>query len=609
MEDKYCEDLDKKVGLLHRIKWDRIVLDEAHNMKNHKTKTAKACHALQGTHIWAVSGTPFHNDVDEAYSYFKLLRLPHTENWKQFKSYYLSNERENLNATLEKIMLRRDYKDKIFKRSIADIPRPNYLTLAVTMEKPEAALYHWVKAYYKKKMDALKNDKSLSEDERKKRYLAMLQRIRQMTSHWCLILDVIGSGSIENVALIIKHYCPKLSKQQLKPMLKHILSLANKSEKAATVFQEKLKAEQERVKELRDQWNKIGRKLPKALEKKEINNDTKAHFSIKEWNQELRFPLLHSAKTRVVVEEIQKRISEDPGRKFLVFTQWREMIRILVRIFTEKGWGCETYHGGMSQRARLKAIDRFKTEPSRSIFVMSMRAGGEGLDLQVASCVINVDLWFNWAKELQAYMRIYRIGQTRQTDIIRIALAGTYDVNLLEMQQRKLIGIDEAMVSGSKHGKGETINDLIDLLEKDPGQHVSADAFLNENLYKAVTKGDRRAINEAAKTVPGVEDFDGLVDDEEDEEQDSDDENDDEGDPQADGLAPQIGANLFRELYGNQFQSSGELLDDPGSKSQESDIDLDDINDGICGNEDEERAIEDGSDREVDDLLEGFESF
>lgn len=61
-------------GLLHRIKWFRIVLDESQAIKNHKSLTARACIALSAKHHWAISGTPLQNGIDEFYSIFKFIR-------------------------------------------------------------------------------------------------------------------------------------------------------------------------------------------------------------------------------------------------------------------------------------------------------------------------------------------------------------------------------------------------------------------------------------------------------------------------------------------------------------------------------------------------------
>lgn len=61
-------------GLLHRIKWHRVVLDEASAVKNHRSLTSVSCRALEAKHYWAISGTPIQNNIKEFYPYFKFIR-------------------------------------------------------------------------------------------------------------------------------------------------------------------------------------------------------------------------------------------------------------------------------------------------------------------------------------------------------------------------------------------------------------------------------------------------------------------------------------------------------------------------------------------------------
>jgi SNF2 family DNA or RNA helicase len=68
----------KHKGILHQIKWYRIVLDEAQAIKNHKSLTAVSCCALSSKHRWAISGTPLQNGIEEFYSLFKFIKGEHS---------------------------------------------------------------------------------------------------------------------------------------------------------------------------------------------------------------------------------------------------------------------------------------------------------------------------------------------------------------------------------------------------------------------------------------------------------------------------------------------------------------------------------------------------
>lgn len=132
--------------------------------------------------------------------------------------------------------------------------------------------------------------------------------------------------------------------------------------------------------------------------------------------------VLPSAKTLAVKAQIQNWVEEDSEAKIIVFTQFRPMIRILARIMQEQGWGWSQFHGGMSFAARDKALKDFAEKKETKVLLASLKAGGVGLNLTMASKVIIIDLWWNESVEQQAFCRCFRIGQTRPVDICRIGM-------------------------------------------------------------------------------------------------------------------------------------------------------------------------------------------
>lgn len=100
-------------GVLHRMQFYRIVLDEAQAIKNYKSRTSIACRALMAEHRWALSGTPILNDLSEMYPYFKFLGVPHTGSFKIFKHNYCDSSNpehmERLLLRLNQFMIRRTH--------------------------------------------------------------------------------------------------------------------------------------------------------------------------------------------------------------------------------------------------------------------------------------------------------------------------------------------------------------------------------------------------------------------------------------------------------------------------------------------------------------------
>jgi SNF2 family DNA or RNA helicase len=132
--------------------------------------------------------------------------------------------------------------------------------------------------------------------------------------------------------------------------------------------------------------------------------------------------ILPSAKTLAVKAQIQNWVAEDPEAKIIIFTQFRPMIRILGRMMQEEGWGWSQFHGAMSFAARDRALLDFANKPDIKVLLASLKAGGVGLNLTMASKVIIIDLWWNECVEQQAFCRCFRIGQTRPVDICRIGM-------------------------------------------------------------------------------------------------------------------------------------------------------------------------------------------
>jgi len=91
----------------------------------------------------------------------------------------------------------------------------------------------------------------------------------------------------------------------------------------------------------------------------------------------------------------------------------------------------------MSLGARDKAISTFAEDPNSKIMLASLRCGGLGLNLTMASKVIMIDPWWNSASEQQAFCRVFRIGQEEATFMSRLCVKNTIDQRLINMQQRK----------------------------------------------------------------------------------------------------------------------------------------------------------------------------
>ena len=145
----------------------------------------------------------------------------------------------------------------------------------------------------------------------------------------------------------------------------------------------------------------------------------------------------------------------DAGAKALVFTQYRQMGELLSEhLPAEVGVAAPFLHGGLDQGARDRLVDDFQTAEGPAILLVSLRAGGTGLNLTGASHVVHYDRWWNPAVEDQATDRAHRIGQTQTVHVHKLVTAGTLEERVDELLARKR-AIAEAVVGSGEDWLGE----------------------------------------------------------------------------------------------------------------------------------------------------------
>ena len=154
-----------------------------------------------------------------------------------------------------------------------------------------------------------------------------------------------------------------------------------------------------------------------------------------------------SGKARLLMVLLGEIISG--GEKVLVFSQYVETLDCLDRMITaELGEAPLLYHGGMNQKTRAGVIERFQNDPAARILLISLKAGGLGLNLTAASRVIHYDLWYNPAVENQATDRAFRIGQKCNVFVHRFITKNSFEEKIDEMITSKKELAEMTVASG-----------------------------------------------------------------------------------------------------------------------------------------------------------------
>jgi superfamily II DNA or RNA helicase len=140
-----------------------------------------------------------------------------------------------------------------------------------------------------------------------------------------------------------------------------------------------------------------------------------------------------SAKFEVLVPMLEELLNE--GHKALVFSQFTSLLALLKLRLDKKNLTYEYLDG--STKDREARVERFQQDPDCKLFLISLKAGGTGLNLTGADYVFLLDPWWNPAVEAQAIDRTHRIGQTRPVFAYRLVARGTVEEKVLELQQSK----------------------------------------------------------------------------------------------------------------------------------------------------------------------------
>jgi SNF2 family DNA or RNA helicase len=158
-----------------------------------------------------------------------------------------------------------------------------------------------------------------------------------------------------------------------------------------------------------------------------------------------------SAKLDVLVPELCT--LRDNGQKALVFSQFRALLDLTRPHLEAEGIGCAQLDG--TTKDREATVARFQTDPGCSVLLVSLKAGGVGLNLTAAEYVFLLDPWWNPAAEAQAIDRAHRLGQTRAVFAYRLIARDTVEERIAELQQRKRL-LAESVIRGD----GAPLKDL-----------------------------------------------------------------------------------------------------------------------------------------------------
>jgi len=170
-----------------------------------------------------------------------------------------------------------------------------------------------------------------------------------------------------------------------------------------------------------------------------------------------------SSKLNQCIEILEDAISA--GHKILLFSGYTSMFEILEQELKDRNINYFKLTGATKVDERIKLVDEFNTNSDVKVFLISLKAGGTGLNLTGADMVIHYDPWWNQSTENQATDRAYRIGQRNNVQVYKLITNNSIEEKIYELQQKKSELIDNMLDTKTSFINKFTKEEIMNLFE------------------------------------------------------------------------------------------------------------------------------------------------
>ncbi|KAK1671408.1 P-loop containing nucleoside triphosphate hydrolase protein [Colletotrichum godetiae] len=177
-------------------------------------------------------------------------------------------------------------------------------------------------------------------------------------------------------------------------------------------------------------------------------------------------PLTPSAKLTALKETVLTWQAEASDDKIIIFSQFNVVMKIVGRMLEAEGIDFAYLSGSQTTEQRNKAVDEFQNGDKIKVLIVSLRAGGQCLNLTRGNRVILIELWWNHAVEQQAFARVFRMGQIKETHFVRFIVDTPIEQRMLQLQASKILSIDAALQDDTARAPKISLQDIACLLGK-----------------------------------------------------------------------------------------------------------------------------------------------
>lgn len=458
--------LFKQPSVLHNIDFYRVILDEAHNIKDRQSNTARAVNSLKTQKRWCLSGTPLQNRIGEMYSLIRFLNInPFTKyfctkcdcaskDWKFsdrmhcdhcnhvimqhtnfFNHFMLKNIQKfgvegpglesfkNIQTLLKNIMLRRT---KVERADDLGLP-PRIVTVRRDFfNEEEKDLYRSLYSDIKRKYNSFVEEGVVLNNYAN--IFTLITRMRQLADHPDLVLKRLKNSSNDDLGVVICQLCNDEAEEPIESKCHHKF--------CRLCVKEYVESYMENNNKLTCPVCHIGLSIDLSQAALEVDMESfKKQSIVSRLNMSGKWR--SSTKIEALVEELYKLRSNKRTIKSIVFSQFTSMLDLVEWRLKRAGFQTVKLQGSMSPTQRDETIKYFMNNIQCEVFLVSLKAGGVALNLCEASQVFILDPWWNPSVEWQSGDRVHRIGQYRPVKITRFCIEDSIEARIIELQEKK----------------------------------------------------------------------------------------------------------------------------------------------------------------------------
>nr|CAI9710067.1 unnamed protein product [Rangifer tarandus platyrhynchus] len=464
---------------LHSIRWLRVILDEGHAIRNPNAQQTKAVLDLEAERRWVLTGTPIQNSLKDLWSLLSFLKLKpfvDREWWHRTiqRPVTMGDEAglRRLQSLIKNITLRRTKTSKIKGKPVLELPERKVFIQHITLSDEERKIYQSVKNEGRATIGRYFNEGTVLAHYAD--VLGLLLRLRQICCHTHLLANAVSSSGPSG------NDTPEELRKKLIKKMKLVLSSG--SDEECAICLDSLVAPV--ITHCAHVFCKpcicqvIQNEQPHAkcpLCRNDIHGDSLIECPPEELacdpEKKSNIEWTSSSKINALMHALIDLRKKNPNIKSLVVSQFTTFLSLIETPLRASGFVFTRLDGSMAQKKRVESIQCFQNTEAGSptIMLLSLKAGGVGLNLSAASRVFLMDPAWNPAAEDQCFDRCHRLGQKQEVIITKFIVKDSVEENMLKIQNTKrelaagAFGTKKTNASEMKQAKINEIRTLIDL--------------------------------------------------------------------------------------------------------------------------------------------------